>query len=90
LVDGRVLLRMEGGYQEPAQHALVSGDDLHPLENITWADLDHAGRLVLVRRGFLCAWTEDDGVVEVADLNGGSPEPVAPPTWATRWPQPPP
>lgn len=54
------------------------------------AEVDPAGRLVLVREGKLLVATVGPGLVltetELADFNDMTFEPIAPPDWAKEWP----
>lgn len=56
------------------------------------AEIDPAGRLILVRKGklFAAAVADDMTLIEreLADFNDMVFEPIPPPDWATKWPEP--
>jgi len=54
----------------------------------TWADFDHAGRLVFASEGKLFSARLKDGKVglrEIHDFTQAKPTSVKPPAWATQW-----
>lgn len=58
--------------------------------SVDQAEVDPAGRLVLIRAGKLFVATVGPGLVitetELADFNDMTFEPIAPPDWAKEWP----
>jgi len=64
-----------------------TGDEMS-LENVTWADWDQNGRLVLAKAGKIMVATFVSGemsLTELVDFNAHQPEPVIAPEWATQW-----
>jgi hypothetical protein len=57
-----------------------------PLADVTWADWDHRGRLVVAQRGRLLAGQPGTTLREIADFNAQVPEPAPAPPWAHEWP----
>jgi hypothetical protein len=51
-----------------------------------WADVDHRGRLLFAREGRVFV-RDADGDRELIDLNPLEFRPLAPPQWATEWPE---
>lgn len=71
------------------EYALLSGDEIVPLGQATWADWDQRGRLVVAKDG--CLWdVRSSGERElIADFNHQTPDPAPSPDWARVWPDPP-
>jgi hypothetical protein len=67
----------------------VSGDEIVPLGQATWADWDQRGRLVVAKDG--CLWdVRLSGDPElIADFNHQTPDPAPSPDCARVWPDPP-
>jgi hypothetical protein len=67
-------------------------NEQHLINDATWLDWDHQGRLVFTRDGKLFA-TKDPAIpyeVEmIADFNGNTPKGIIAPDWAHQWPEPP-
>jgi hypothetical protein len=61
----------------------------YDLSNISWADFDQRGRLVLAKDGKLLSGTLNEtgelDLKELADFNMNKPESIATPKWATKW-----
>jgi hypothetical protein len=55
---------------------------LHSLGEVTWADLDSRGRLVIAQQGRLLSWEPPNEFVEIADFNNQVPESIEAPDWA--------
>lgn len=60
--------------------------EVEVLGRATWADFDHAGRLLMARDGRIIEWQQGGELREIADFNGQEPFPEAPPAWARKWP----
>jgi hypothetical protein len=76
-----------GPYLESFRLLLGSGAEL-PLPGASWADWDHAGRLILARDGRLFAATVESEQLlerELIDLNANVPIQVEPPDFASQW-----
>ena len=58
------------------------------LSDVTWADFDQQGRLVLAKEGKLFSAALQNGDLslnELADFNANKPDPQPAPDWATKW-----
>lgn len=67
---------------------LETEDDLVPLTDVTWADFDRGGRIVMTRKGTLLAGEWSKGAItetELYDFNPATPTDLATPEWAQRW-----
>lgn len=67
---------------------LQTDSDVHPLDRVTWADVDETDRLVMVRDGVLLEARWADGRLTervLEDFNPARPEEISTPDWATKW-----
>ena len=62
-------------------------DEIFPLGRATWADWDHAGRVVIAQNGRLLAWQSPDILHEIADFTMQRPDPAPSPGHARAWPR---
>jgi hypothetical protein len=56
--------------------------ELYSLGDVTWADWDQRGRLVLAQQGRLLSWEPPNRFIEITDLNNQIPETIEAPDWA--------
>jgi hypothetical protein len=70
------------------KYTLETADEsIEQLRDVTWADWDHRGRLLVVQRGRLLEWRAPSSPPTlIEDFNSHVPQPLAPPAWATSWP----
>lgn len=71
-------------YRERGEADLYSLND--DILEADWADVDHRGRLLFARKGRIYV-RDADGERELIDLNPFEFRPLAPPKWATKWPE---
>jgi hypothetical protein len=64
----------------------TSDAEVVALGRATWADWDQRGRLIVAQEGRLLHWQPPGTMVEIADFNDQSPEPMPSPVAARRWP----
>ncbi len=77
-------------YHEAFSVTTPTGQRVVDTEQVTWADWDQRGRLILLQDGKLLIGSEDIAgqsfhVRELADFNAQTPAAVTAPAWATRW-----
>lgn len=97
----RVVTRIDRPFGEGRLHASLSyhsrtyewidgGGTSHPLERVSWADVDPRGRLAIARDGKILVAEPSTGPPEfreLADFDGNRFAPLEAPEWATRWPE---
>jgi hypothetical protein len=79
--------RATGGPHQVEYALRTQNGVVEDLPDVTWADWDQRGRLIIVQHGRLLHWRSREDWRALADFTSQTPESLAAPSWALHWPR---